>query len=272
MPEKDFLYDNAPLIEVIAEIRWALQNIMGSAGIQIDPHFTAFSEDFESAAKQLGFTHIEKLIPDNVPLEIVPKTVVFRYRNRPNLWPCMQIGPGVATANIVPPYQGWNEFRPHVRTMIDLLMRSYPLPERYLNIDRLELRYIDAFRKIHGMETPTIFVKNNLQIRYELPQELASICDGGQDKIELQGTFKFPLAEPQNAVGSVQVSTGTAHDEPATVAVFRVQQHDMAPELRGAERLTEWFDQAHGTIRGLFQAMISDETRRLMGPKKAIGD
>lgn len=272
MPEQDFLYENAPLIEVIAEIRWALQDVMGSSGIQIDPHFTAFSEDFEKAAAQLGFTHSEKLIPDNVPIEIVSNSVVHRYRKQPNEWPCMQIGPGVATANIVPPYQGWNEFRPHVQTMIDLLMRSYPLPERYLKINLLELRYIDGFRKIHGMVTPTTFARDNLQIRYELPQELLNLCDGGKEKIELQGTLKFPLAEPQNSVGSIQVGSGTAHNEPATMAVFRVRQHDVAPELIDANQLADWFDQAHSAVRGLFQAMLSDETKRLLGPKTAIGD
>ena len=46
MTTDDFIYENAPLREVIVQAWWRLQPIFGSADAAIDPHFSVFAEQF----------------------------------------------------------------------------------------------------------------------------------------------------------------------------------------------------------------------------------
>lgn len=271
MQDKDFLYDNAPLVEVIAEIRWALQNVMAPSGVSIDPHFVAFAEDFRAAAANQGFGFVERVVPDNVPLEFVPHNVVFRYRKRQNQWPCLQIGPGVSTVNHVPPYDGWAEFEPHVSAMVDMLLSTYPVPNRYLNLTLIELRYIDGFRERHGMSKPGPFIREHLQLHQSFPDQLLAICDGSLDDVEPSGIYSFPVRIPKNSTGSIQVGMGQTQNEPAVIATFKLQRKEPSSIDLDRYSLSDWFNQAHGTLHTMFEALTSNQTKDLMGPKKAIG-
>ena len=271
MVDRDFLYENAPLIEVIAEIRWALQDVMAPSGVRIDPHFQAFAEDFRSAAAEKGFGFVERVVPENVPLEMVPYNVVFRYRKRQNQWPCMQIGPGVLTVNHVPPYKGWAEFEPHVASMIDMLLSTYPVPERYLHLNLLELRYIDGFQEKLRMTKPGPFIREHLQLHQDFPEAVLELCAGTLDDVEPSGVYRFPVREPANTTGSIQVGTGQANNEPAVLATFKLQLQD--PKSIELDRgvLARWYSDAHKTVRNMFQGVTSDELKELMGPRKEIG-
>lgn len=270
-PERDFLYENAPLIEVVAEARWELQKIMAPSGVRIDPHFSSFSEDFARLMAENGFGSVERVVPEAVPLELIPHHVVYRYRKRPNQWPCTQIGPGVISANHVPPYQGWEEFRSFLRNILQTLLSAYPVPDRYLKLNLLELRYIDGFKEQHGMLTPSRFIRENLQLQQGFPEALLALSSGGVDDVELSGTFRFPVRDPSGSQGSIQVDVGEVGSEPAVIATLRVRQVDHSDIKLDIEALCDWFDGAHGTVRGMFQSLTSDETKENMGPVTYIG-
>jgi uncharacterized protein (TIGR04255 family) len=146
----DFLYQNAPLIEVITELHWSLQPLIAIPNAAIDPHFAILSSKFTELARETGFVHVERLLPEQIPLEMMPHRAVFRFRRAAETWPLFQVGPGVFTANIVPPYQGWGDFRQSISSGLDLLLASYPLRPSYFRIEKLELRYIDGFTKRHA--------------------------------------------------------------------------------------------------------------------------
>jgi uncharacterized protein (TIGR04255 family) len=206
--ERDFLYQNAPLVEVIAELRWALQNVMAPSGVSIDPHFSTFSDDFRAASVGLGFGFVERVVPETVPLELTPHVAVLRFRPRQNQWPCMQIGPGVLTANHVPPYAGWADFRSHVRRSIETLLAAYPNPQRYLNLNQLELRYINAFRGRHLMENPFLFVNEHLQLPHGIADGLLELCEGGVTAIDVSSTYGFPLKVLPGSSALIQLRSG----------------------------------------------------------------
>ena len=103
----DYLYDKAPLVEVIAEIHWALKKLDTAPGAKIDPYYDLFKDAFLAYAKTTGLTDVQDLVPTVVPPELLPNQPRLRLRTAPGRWPLAQLGPGIITANIVPPYKGW---------------------------------------------------------------------------------------------------------------------------------------------------------------------
>ena len=144
------LYKNAALVEVIAELHWELKPIQIAPGAKVDPFYDLFREKFFAAAKAKGFAFQETIIPKEVPAELLPNKPRERLRASEGAWPLYQIGPGIFTVNVVPPYSGWLDFRKTLAEGLKLLIESYPSAEQYMKVTHLELRYIDAFTSRHG--------------------------------------------------------------------------------------------------------------------------
>jgi uncharacterized protein (TIGR04255 family) len=191
----DFLYAKAPLIEVITEVHWALQPLLAIPNAAIDPHFSVVAEKFADRARSGGFGLLERLIPAEVPIEMFPHRPLLRYRRTPKEWPIFQLGPGLLAINIVPPYRGWREYESYVALGVEWLFVSYPLPESYLKIEKLEVHYIDGFTRMHGLANYLDFVKQQLTIRIEVPPRIAELSRAPEAATMLLG-IQLPSAAP----------------------------------------------------------------------------
>ena len=78
-----------------------------------------------------GFSFVEELVPPDFPKELAPRQPHFRYRRADETWPLFQLGPGLFTANFVPPYKGWfQEVKPCLMQGVETLLKTYPLADR----------------------------------------------------------------------------------------------------------------------------------------------
>ncbi len=60
----DFIYENAPLVEVIAEVRWRLVRIVSIPGAELDPMFERGYGKLKDLLEQEGFRHLERSVPE----------------------------------------------------------------------------------------------------------------------------------------------------------------------------------------------------------------
>ena len=172
---KDYLYENAPLIEVIAEIHWALKEIESVPGVRIDPFYDLFRDNFLRDAQSKGLCNVEELIPGLVPLELSSGKPRIRLSTKPKEWPLVQVGPGVLTSNIVPPYNGWSAFEPFLFQQIDRLFSSYPLSEKTFRVTKIHLRYVDGFdEERFGFKNYASFVNKMLGIPMPLHSDFVN--------------------------------------------------------------------------------------------------
>ena len=159
--------EKIPLIEIIVEIKWKLQEL-ASLPARIDPHFEEFFKDFGNAVAQQGFNFFERLVPDEIPREFTAGQPLFRFRKKADGYPLFQIGYGLLTVNTAPtttePYTGWESFIETIKLATKTLFASYPVADKYLKIDHLELKYINAFDKDFGYEKFLSFSQNDLGI------------------------------------------------------------------------------------------------------------
>ncbi|MGH8111044.1 MAG: TIGR04255 family protein, partial [Rhodanobacteraceae bacterium] len=139
-------FQNAPLVEIVAELRWAAPGLSakdkaGHAVIApltltsaIEPFFVRIS----GAVAKRGFDRSESIVPAG---PVLPHQMIYRYRRSDERPVLAQVGPGRFSVNALPPYKTWAEFRPWLEYGVQALLESLegvpPL--------RASLRYIDAF-------------------------------------------------------------------------------------------------------------------------------
>lgn len=171
-------FENPPLIEILAELRWNLQGVQQQAGgaLSIPARLTGDQEEFfmrfGGAIASDGCNRIERIVPPQFPS--VPGQVVYRFRHQDPAIPTLyQIGAGVFSANSTPPYKTWEEFKPFALAGVSKLLSVRSQSDRDVNFSSVSLRYIDAFKGDLLDDFPTrSFLSEILGITIELPKAL----------------------------------------------------------------------------------------------------
>jgi uncharacterized protein (TIGR04255 family) len=156
---------NSPLAEIIAEFRW------GPGLPHAQPAFVFGSSDvlFAQLAGELGkagYSQLERTQPEGFPVQ--GGTIAFRYRPvAEDVNSLFQLGPGVFTANGLPPYSSWSDFRPIIEIGLKALFKLKPFPDAQEKAF-LILRYIDAFTNEQlGEMSPSTFIEEVVGIRFQ---------------------------------------------------------------------------------------------------------
>lgn len=172
--------NNAPLVELVAELRWSptLASATDQSGAPVmipqsllDPgQSELLFQRFGASIYQHGFKIIERLIPPGMPL--IPDQMCYRYRLEPGSQPVLaQIGASQFSVNALPPYKSWDEFRPWVGKAISALLEARPGGQPF----KVSLRYIDAFNGTHRQgQGPSEFLENTLGMGIRLPSAIAN--------------------------------------------------------------------------------------------------
>jgi uncharacterized protein (TIGR04255 family) len=205
----------APIVELIAELRWQHGTVGADVGqapalpgmILSAPHVSAGLEEFfmrfGAAAAQFNHRNIERLVPPGFPL--ILHQPVYRFRPDQGQGPVSSIyqcGPGLFTANAVPPYESWKTFEPIVRDGVNALLGARPASESELPFSGITLRYIDVFDQtfIQGRDLPA-FLSEVMGLSIGLPAALSEhIAPGAAYKPVLQ--LNIPMAD-QSVLGMV---------------------------------------------------------------------
>lgn len=189
-------FAKAPLIEIIAELRWipleiSTPNQMLPAQLSVPFLGDTRQENFLMRVSQklgnLGFSEPERLVPPGfVTLLYQP---IYRFKRVPDPSPVLyQVGLGIFSAHGLPPYRSWDSFSPEVERGIDALLKARDAKEQELSFSRISLRYIDAFnQELTKGRDEVAFIKDVLGISIELPANIVNLVErGGSPKFGIQ--------------------------------------------------------------------------------------
>jgi uncharacterized protein (TIGR04255 family) len=267
---KDFVYSTPPLIEVISEVRWGTTPVVAIPGASIDPHFSLFNKKFSNRVKKTGFEYVEQIVPDEVPIELTSGNPIFRFRKAKNAWPLYQTGPGLFTANIVPPYKGWKEYKKFLDQGLAHLYSSYPMPNDYLRIKKLELRYMDGFQVQHGaINRYPEFLEKHLGIQLRMP----NLPDKESMAASLIGEIHIPLPNIQNSLGIISIKPAqiTRNDKKNEAIIMElIIRKNEFPQQFNKRNIVSWFNKAHTFLHKWFDRVCSDELKATFGEKREI--
>lgn len=254
---------NAPLVEIIAELRWEPQSTaltLQQGGIStFQPHLTHidFSSlepvftKFAGLAHNLGFSQMERLLPMGFP--IVAFQPIYRFRDfsttSANLY---QIGAGVFTTNALPPYGSWDNFAPNITKGVDALLASRSEQEKDLPFTSISLRYIDAFGPplTEGRNIAT-FLKEVFQLEIILPFAMKNnIVDGGVITPTVQ--LQIPMAT--GLVMNLVIGEGMANNEVAII--FDTTVISTTPTAPTTYAIMDTLHIAHTVIHEMFYELV----------------
>lgn len=225
-------FEVAPLVEIIAEVKWNEPLERPEPGqVLLNHHTSALDEfymNFGGRAFAAGFQRAERLMPPGFP--VPTGTPVYRYKPtekfenvlaRSALW---QVGPGLFSANAIPPYKSWTEFAPLVREGLKILIETRPTGEVQSDFSSVSLRYIDAFTEefLRG-ESAAKFLREKLGVDLTIPKGYHSqlksnteIALNVQFRMQLEGdmTLSFQAAEGKmNGTDALILNTAVSCDK-----------------------------------------------------------
>ena len=170
---------------------------------------------FGGACYQHGFQRAERLVPNGFPS--IFGQPVFRYKKGSEevSSELYQVGPGLFTANAIPPYKSWVDFSPVVKDGVGALLLARNQAEKEVAFSKVSLRYIDAFGPslTKGMPLED-FVSEVLGFNVALPLPVSSLVAQGQ-KAKVFVQLNFATANGMSV--NMTVGEGQANNSPVVV-------------------------------------------------------
>lgn len=253
--------ENAPLVELIAELRWdvapsqVMQLGVGSGSTFISASTSAIESFFMrmgAAAQRLSHTETERLIPGGLP--IVQHQPVYRFKRSEDDQPrtLYQVGPGMFSANAVPPYESWASFEPVVRAGVDALLNNRIPEERETPFSAISLRYIDAFGSYHreGKDVGR-FIAEVLGLSLSIPAALSQHLH--PDSV-IKPIIQLQIPMRDGFVMSVGVGEGTVSSQAAIILDTTVAT--TLPVPARLDTVMEMYGVAHDAIDSSFSGLV----------------
>ncbi|MBE3025970.1 TIGR04255 family protein [Janthinobacterium sp. GW458P] len=264
---------NAPLVELIAEIRWRSASEGGASVSELAPlgpvlimdtgGLDEFYMHFGGRAFAMNFASSERLSPAGVPTFL--HQPVYRFKKTTDgVVDCLyQVGPGIFSANAIPPYKSWEQFAPVIRAGLEALLASRPSSEVDEPIMAVSLRYIDLFGPaLMGDQTPAAFIRDVLGLRLEIPPALSGLASS---EAEVKPFLQLQIPMRDGMAMSFSVGEGGAAGRQGVIMDTSVATTvDVAPSV---DAVMQAFNVAHEAIDASFRKLIAPLSKLLPAEK-----
>ncbi len=214
--------ENAPLVELIAELRWDSQAalrapVAGGAGHAFMANsagaLDGFFMRFGGAVSILGYSESERLVPVQFPTFAHQPIYRFKQKGDGETRSLYQVGGGIFSANAVPPYRSWSTFEPVVRKGVDALLKSRNDNEATSPFTAISLRYIDAFGPdLTGDRSVNEFFSQVLGVSIGVPEALAQHL---RTEASITPVLQLQIPMKDSMVMSVSLGEGVANGKKA---------------------------------------------------------
>jgi len=257
------IFQNAPLIEMIAEVRWRLTPIASIPNGGIDPFYDILKQSLIKNTSNFGYPVIQEIVPPEIPRELLAGTATTQFRKKAGAWPLFQLGPGLFTVNITENYTGWTGcFREEVSLGIKSLYEAHPAP-KMLQITSIKLIAIDAFSAEHGFRNYLEYSEGFLDLGRVLPKNFVNQYAIEDESFEVNSETKFQLKDLKDSIARVNISSGKKNNERALILQTAIESNK---KLDTAETVMNWFDEAHLVHRSMFRSFLTEQLKQALDP------
>ncbi|PTT99935.1 hypothetical protein DBR45_25345 [Pseudomonas sp. HMWF031] len=252
-------FQNAPLIEVIAELRWGAgfsfppQLVAGLQGQQININMEAsqheeFFMNFGAECGARGLQRAERIVPQGFPM--LPGQVVYRFRsNERSQHNLLQVGPGVFTVNALPPYESWVSFQDFMSKGLDALLSSRPENEATTSFSSVNIRFINGFGSEYFENTSKIAFLKSLGFDLKVPSELEKIYQGDESTFF---NMNYVTNLKSGAKLQINIGEGARDGLPIQVIELGCTHENISPNK---QELLDALNDSHNIIEKIFMDM-----------------
>ena len=257
---------NAPLTEVVFDLRWALQGPSDMPiALRIDPGYHVLADAFGREVAKDGFS-FQREKPGIDANFVVGQSIRLQFlEGEDNPFPMFQIGPGVFASNDATDYE-WTKFKRRTLKGIGHLLRSYPdlakFPFRPIH---LELRYINSFDPdLIGYRDLLKFINNHTSLSIGIPKRvIGPRCEDAKDG---NIVLEYPVSNRKDTVFSFQLSTGYVGEHSTILLFSKVISRSQELKIGQGNKVTSraigrWLEDAHSVTSPFFLSFVN---KRLM--------
>ncbi len=233
---------NAPLLEVIFELRW-----------------NALTQE---ATKKWQYLHgdLYSLIRDKYPVRElinnveVPKEILFhfqvgqpihRFRPAQDTYPLVQLGPGLLTLNTVDRKYSWTEYSKNILDISNKFFEVHPIKDSLA----LNLQYFDFFSFDFENSNVLDFLSKNLKI--DMKQGF-QVPNRNLDSLDLGLTYNI-TTDSRIFIG---LNKGINEGKDGLILRTMCQGKNISPKI---ESIHDWIEKSHEMVSQLFKDMTSGE-------------
>jgi uncharacterized protein (TIGR04255 family) len=235
---------NPPLIEAWMEMRWKNQ----------DPDNRFFFHAYDFAQRILPSYPIgESTNNVQIPENLSPELIRYRFRNSDDGYPLVQIGPAVASLNFGRDYT-WGHFLEEAKRLRGEILACFPNSSEGVH---LSLRYRNTYPFDMTQNDVRVFLREKFHIELSLPSVLQETIPAGN---LLQLTYRL---SDLPGMGVLQIATGVQGDELQTPVIIwelsAVSKGEDVPRFDDDLGFITWLNTAHNILETWFFGLIEGE-------------
>lgn len=245
---------HSPLIEVIFELRWELENDSQSGRMRDPSYPMMYGRLYEQIKKDFPF--VEDLPSVQAHPETTPYVPRHRMRKEKNGYPLVQVGPGILTVNDAKGYS-WTKFRSLALRMIEAITDLYPTDGVPLNFIKSEIRYVNGIRFDIARENPLNFLAEKLHLKIEPDLELFEKNKLNERPNSVGVNLAYALEKP---MGNLAISANLGQFEGKPAFIQQTLIHSFAELVpTDAETFTPWLEEAHTVAENCFHVLCKGD-------------
>ena len=259
-PQEIELEDN-PLVEAWLEIKWTLEKSEFPEFL-IDKTFPFALGIFNNNVKE-KYPYLEELNSSKAPEGMLPYVPQYRFRTKPNDWPLLQLGPGIATVNFAKQYN-WLNFKKEALYLQQELLSAYS-PSN-IDINSIILKYRNVYPAEYSKGELLEFLSSKLNINITLPKYIPG--DIAELKIPTTANlvFNFEINDP-TSIGVIRILTGKnsqkfgSVEKDTELIIWELEiiaKHEKVPSFNNDD-FSNWLEKAHAVVHEWFFSMIDGD-------------
>lgn len=247
---------NKPLVEALIELKWELQ--AGVGGTFKDPAYPFFIGKYFDLLKN-DYPNLEELPAIQIPDEMTPHVVKYRFRKTKFGWPLVQAGPGIVTLNFDVNYD-WDNFLETAQAFHKCFLEAYCFDGRDApKLTSCTLRFLNGIEVGDADSIDFIsFIASNLHTKITLPKKISDLSQVNDNASAINLNVQFPLSEPEGS-GVISLSNGKNQDKDGIILQLAVHSEKLDNEEAAFEN---WLTGAHAVIEKWFLTLISGNLKK----------
>lgn len=233
---------NAPLVEVVAEIKWKVENKTDLSKIQYLPG-DLFNE------VKAKYPNRESIIPPDIPLELILNKPAHRFKaDNKNGYPLIQVGAGVVTLNTIDEIYHWEAFFEELQELTGKLINAFPYDDNEKELHP-GILFLDFFPFDFEKENAIDYVNKYFNI--SLQQDFYA-TESFPDDLNLKFAYKIEL-------GDIIVTFQKGRNKEQQEGILMQTRINGIALSADTKEISDWFENAHEFCSNLFKKLTGGE-------------
>jgi uncharacterized protein (TIGR04255 family) len=247
-----------PLIETIFELRWELLQDSRTQRYRDPAYPMMYGRIYERFKDALPL--FEDLPSSQTHPEVSPYVVRHWMRKGKDLYPLIQVGPGIITVNMTKDGYSWNSLVSLIQEVVEAVLDLYPQGTLPLKFVKSELRYLNAI-PFYSQEGIISFLKEQLHMDVGAPKALLARDWIYPDPVALSLKLGYGLRQPLGHL-VLALDLGEFQQTPAYLLQTIVQsfKNEVGQDEK---KLSQWLREAHLVCKESFQAFCEGQLMEL---------